>query len=300
MELETKPFGTIISDQAAAAQSAAARRQLGAPLLDFSVGSMFRALAEANAAVALWLQGLILQVLSVTRASTSKAGDLDTWMLDFGLTRSPANLAGGVVRFSRFTPALPALVPVGSLVRTSDGTQSFTVIADDTHVNWDGVMNGYRLVAGAVSIDVPVEAAVAGVAGNVGSSSITLLASAIPGVDTVINPAALIGGTDAEADDAFRDRFQAYLASLSRATPDAIRFAIDQVQAGLTFGIIENEAPDGTPRPAYFTVIVDDGTGTPSASLLSAVAASVENYRPVGVSFAVLGPERVLPQSGGR
>lgn len=294
MDLETKPLSAILSDQAAAAQNAAARRGLGQALLDFSVGSVFRALAEANGAVALWLQAMILQVLSVTRATTSKGGDLDTWMADFGLTRSPAMRASGTVTFSRFTPSLVAFVPVGTLVRSADGSQSFNVIADPLLPAWDEALNGYWIAAGIGQMNLPVQAQAPGTMGNVGSGSIALLGSAVPAVDAVTNAAALSGGTDAESDAAFRARFQAYLTSLSKGTGDAIRFAVDQVQAGLTFGIIENEAPDGTYRPASFLVIVDDGSGFPRPSLLSVVASAVEAYRPVGVAFSVLAPDRVL------
>lgn len=293
MELETKPFGAILSDQAAAAQSAAAKRGLGSALLDFSVGSVYRALAEANAAVALWLQAMVLQVLTVTRATTSKGGDLDTWMADFGQTRSPPVPAIGAVTFSRFTPALPGFVPAGALVRTTDGTQTFAVLTDDELPTWNEALLGYDMAPGVASLTLPVTAVVAGEAGNVGANSVTLIASALPGVDTVNNAAAMIGGNDAESDAAFRLRFHAYMGSLARATPEAIRYAVEQVQAGLSFGLIENETPDGEYRAAYFSVIVDDGTGNPPPSLLSAVAASVENYRPVGVTFAVLGPEKV-------
>lgn len=293
MEVETKPFDAILADQAMAAQSAAARRGLGNALLDFSVGSLFRAMAEGFATVALWLQGVILQLLATTRASTSRGADLDTWMADYGLLRTAPTFAGGNVVMGRFTPALPALVPVGAMVRTSDRVRTFLVRADPLHQAWDATMQGYRVAAGAPNITVPVRAVVEGEAGNVSAASVTLLASAIPGIDTVTNPAGFTGGADAEEDDAFRAKFVAFLASLSRATREAISFAVDQVRPGLTFGIIENEEPDGTPRDAYFQVIVDDGSGQPSSDLLATVAASVENYRPLGVSFAVLPPLRV-------
>jgi hypothetical protein len=41
-------------------------------VLDFTVGSIFRAMAEANAAVGLWIQWLILIVLRQTRLATSQ------------------------------------------------------------------------------------------------------------------------------------------------------------------------------------------------------------------------------------
>ena len=83
--LETKDFDTLVEEQAAIVQGSSSRA-----LLDFSIGSILRAIVEAYAAVAMWLQGLILSVLSLTRAATSSGSDLDSWMADFGLTRLAA------------------------------------------------------------------------------------------------------------------------------------------------------------------------------------------------------------------
>jgi uncharacterized phage protein gp47/JayE len=91
MKLSLKGFTQIIQDMSAALQSSATA------LVDVSVGSVIRAIFEANASVALWMQWLILQILQTTRASTSVGGDLDSWMLDFGLTRLPAGASTGIV-----------------------------------------------------------------------------------------------------------------------------------------------------------------------------------------------------------
>ena len=109
---------------------AAALQSSATALVDVSVGSVLRAIFEANASIALWMQWLILQVLQTTRASTSSGADLDSWMLDFGLSRLPAVPSAGLVTFSRYTPNLPAKIPFGSIVKTGDGVLSFTVVED--------------------------------------------------------------------------------------------------------------------------------------------------------------------------
>ena len=81
MKLNLKGFSQLVQDMGAALQSSAST------LVDVSVGSVVRAIFEANASVALWMQWLVLQVLQTTRASTSQGLDLDSWMLDFGQTR---------------------------------------------------------------------------------------------------------------------------------------------------------------------------------------------------------------------
>ena len=61
----TRTFLDLVRGQVAAIQGAAAG------LVDFTTGSILRAVVEANAAVILWLQGLALTILNTTRASSS-------------------------------------------------------------------------------------------------------------------------------------------------------------------------------------------------------------------------------------
>jgi uncharacterized phage protein gp47/JayE len=284
MQLQLQTFSALVESAAAAVQGAA--RQL----LDLTVGSTLRAILEANASVGLWMQWLILQVLQMTRAATSSGGDLDSWMADFGLARLPGVAAVGSVTFSRFVPFAAALVPAGTEVRTADGSQSFLVIADPTNAAWQAAQNGYLLGAEQSSVTVPVAAMVTGSAGNVQPGTITLIVAALPGIDTVNNAAALARGEDAEPDAAFRLRFQNFINSRSRATEAAVTYAVTSVRQGLVCKIAENQLPDGSAGAGIFTVVVDDGTGAPSASLLSTVSAAVEAVRPLGSIFSVQGP----------
>lgn len=284
MQLKLQSFQTLVSNAAASVQGAANQ------LLDLTVGSTLRAILESNAAVALWMQWLILQVLSVTRASTSSGPDLDSWMADFTLTRLPASQAAGQVTFSRFTPSQSSLIPLNTQVRTTDGSQSFVVSSDPNNAAWSGAQTGYILGAGVASLTVPVQAVTAGAAGNVQPGAIGLIAAAIGGVDSVTNVAALAGGLDAESDTALRTRFASFLASRTRATGLAIGNAVLSTRQGLTYTLQENIAPDGSARPGSFVVTVDDGSGTPSSSLLANVAAAVEAVRPLGSLYAIQPP----------
>ena len=284
MQLPLRSFSQLVSDAAAAVQGAARS------MVDLSVGSVLRALLEANAAIALWLQWIAVQVLAAARAATSQGADLDAWMADFAITRLPAVAASGVVTFTRYVPAAAAFVPVGSLVRSSDGVLGFVVQADTTNAAYDAVRGGFAVGAGVASVSVPVACDTPGAAGNVQAGAITLLASALPGIDTVANAAALAGGLDAESDDVLRARFRNWLASLSRATSLAVKSAVAGVQQGLQAVVLENQLPDGTARMGMFTVVVDDGTGSPSASLLASVSAAIEAVRPIGAIYAVQAP----------
>lgn len=278
MQLRLQDFSTLVSGAAAAVQASSRA------LVDLSVGSVLRAILEANAALALWLQWLILQVQSMTRAATSEGADLDSWMADFALARLPAVAARGQVRFARFAATEAALVPVGTLVRTADAQRGFVVAADASHAAWSADPAGYAMGPGVGSVVVPVAAEQAGAAGNVLAGAITLLADALAGVDTVANDAPTEGGLEAEDDAALRLRFRDYLASRSRATPVAVGYAVASLQQGLRHAIAENIGT-GT-----FVVTVDDGSGTPPPALLASVAEAIEAVRPVGTSFAVQPP----------
>ena len=282
MQVRLKDFSTLVSDAAAAVQGASRA------LVDLSVGSVLRAILEAQASMALWMQWLVVQVLSMTRASTSEGADLDSWMDDFALARLPAVAAIGQVRFSRFATTEAVVVPVGTLVRTADAGQGFAVRADAGHVAFNAGLGGYVMGAGVGSVTVPVVAEVAGSAGNVLAGSITLIADALGGVDTVANDWALSGGLDAETDAALRLRFRDYLASRSRATPVAVGHAVASLRQGLRWRVAE------TVGTGAFVVTVDDGSGTPPSELLEAVALAVEAVRPVGTTFAVQPPVLML------
>jgi uncharacterized phage protein gp47/JayE len=282
MALNIKDFATIVSDQVTAIQATSAR------LIDTTIGSIIRSVTEANAAVVLWIQSLLIALLATTRASTSTGVDLDSWMADYSVTRLPAVAATGNVTFSRFTATNPATIPVGAMVQTGDGSQVFQVVADTTNIAYSN--GAYTLAAGVSSLAVKVQAVTAGVGNNVVIGAINTLATAISGVDTVTNAAAFTNGADAESDAALRARFVSYVASLSKGTKDAIGYAITSLQTGLTYTLVENQTYGGATDYGYFYVVVDDGTGTPGSTLLNSVANAIDRVRPVTSRFGVFAP----------
>ena len=284
MQLQLQDFTTLIRNMAASVQASARA------LIDLTTGSVLRAILEANASIALWMQWLIVLVLAQTRAATSNGTDLDSWVADFSLSRLPGQPAATTAVFSRVTPGLATNIPVGTQVKTVDGAVRFAVLGDPFNPCFDPVANSYVLAANASSIGLSIQTVVPGALGNVQAGTITLLASAIPGVDAVTNPVQAAGGTDPEPDDALRARFTNFIDSRSRATPAAIAFAIDSLQQGLQHVVTENVDPAGNVRPGFFTVTADDGSGTPPASLIAAIAAAIDGVRPVGTMFAVHPP----------
>jgi len=285
--LQTYSFQALVNNIATATQAACSS------LVDFGVGSILRAIAQAVAAVVLWLQAIILQTLTLTRAATSVGADLDSWCADYGFFRLPANSATGQVTLSRFTATQQAVVPVGATVQTADGSQTFTVTIDTTNSAYNASLGGYVIPVNTSSVNVPVQAKVGGSGGNVQASTITVITSPIPGVDAANNSAGFTNGYDAESDASFRARFVLYIASLSKATKTAVNAAVLGVQQGLNDTITENQDYNGTTDMGFFYVVVDDGTGNASSSLLNAVGSAVDAVRPLCSRFAVFAPADV-------
>ena len=274
MQLSLQNFSTLVNGMAATVQGACSS------LIDLTVGSVLRAILEASASVALWLQYLLLQVLTMTRLATSVGSDADSWVQDFGMARLPATFAVGQVVMASFSPdSQAATIPNGATVRTGDGSQSFAVIGGP-----------YIRPIGVATVLVSIQAINGGPGGNVQAGAISLLGTAISGIDTVSNLNALGGGTAAETDVALRLRYVTYINTRSQATEQAIGYAIVSVQQGLSYSIQENVTPDGTAAPGHVNVIVDDGSGTPPAALLAAVAAAIDPVRPVGTLISVNPP----------
>jgi uncharacterized phage protein gp47/JayE len=284
MALSTKDFNSLVQEMVANVQGFAK------VLVDLTIGSILRAVVEATGSVVMWLQGLILALLAITRAATSSGSDLDSWMADYGVTRLPANAATGSVTFSRFTPTQQAVVPVGAVVQTADGSQQYTVNTDTTNPAYNASLGGYVIAAGVSSVAVSVTAVTAGTAANVIAGAISSLAQAIPYVDSVANALAFTNGVDAETDSNFRIRFVSYIQSLSKATKAAIGYAITSLQQGLTYSLIENQTYAGVAQMGNFVVIVDDGTGSPSSTLLGTVSNAVDAVRPFTSTFDVHAP----------
>lgn len=284
MALTFKDFNTLVSDQVTSLQAGAR------VLLDYTVGSVIRSIVEANASVVLWVQSLLANLLQSMRASTAQGSDLDTWMADYGVTRLAASAASGQVTFSRFTNTQQAVVPIGTVVQTADGSQKFTVTTDATNGAYSAGLGGYVLTVGISSVNVPVVANTAGTLANVVIGGISSIAGSIVGVDTVTNANAFTNGSNAEADAALRTRFVAYVASLSKATKAAVAYAITSLQIGLSYTLVENFTYGGVAQGGYFYVVVDDGTGAPGSTLLTSVANAIDAVRPFTSTFGVFAP----------
>jgi uncharacterized phage protein gp47/JayE len=298
MALNSKTFTALVQGMAAAIQSSASG------LVDLSVGSIERAFTEATAGVVLWIQGLILALLLATRASTSVGADLDSFIADLGsgptpidpnlISRFLATGSSGSVVFSRLSTIAQVVLPVGSTVSTQDGSQQYSVPVDLTNTAYSAPLNGYVLPIGTVTVTVKVTALTPGSASNAVAGAINTITSACPGIDAVTNPVGLTSGADAESDLAFLARFRLFIASLREATPKALKFAITNLQAGVACALVENFQYGGAAQAGFFYFIVDDGSGAPPGSLVTAAGQMIDAHRAAGIQFGVYAPTIVL------
>jgi hypothetical protein len=290
--LPTQSFTTIVQNTAAGIQGRASQ------LLNFSIGSVFRAIAEGFAGVFLWFQALALQLLTAIRLNTSSGTDVDTFTADFmplvAGTTSPrlgAQAASGQVVLARLTAGPTTIaIPVGATVLASDRSQTYAVIGDPTYPTYNPFFQGYYLQPGISSIVVPVQAAVPGAAGNVNANTITLLGTAITGIDTVNNPGAFTNGADQESDAALKARFAAYILGLSRGDLYGVEAAILGTGVTVQYAVVEDYNLDGSWHSGYFYVVADDGSGAPSFDFLTNVANAVNSVRPLGTMAGVFPP----------
>jgi hypothetical protein len=274
----SKPIGQFVEDMVATWQSKTGITGT------FEDGDALLAFWQSVATQLDFLQAQIKLVLALVRAQTSTGADLDSWMAQFGFTREPPTFASGLVTFGKLVPAPSTItIPVGSIVQTPGGAIQYQVVADATQPTWNAGAHGYTLSVGASSLTARVQALVFGSASNVIATQLSQLGSTIPGIDTVTNPAAINNGLDAQSDAAFRAAFVLWLLNLAKATKGAILAAVQGVQQGLRVNLLEDETPQGLPLQGSFTVLIDDGSGSAPANVLSLVSTAVDETRAFGV-----------------
>jgi uncharacterized phage protein gp47/JayE len=292
-DLPTRSFNTIVQTIAAGIQGRAAA------LIDLSVGSPLRAIAEAVAGVALWLQAFALQILTVARLATSVGTDVDSFVADFELTRLSESLATGTLTFTRYTAAATSpFVPVGATVQTSDGSQTVTVVADTTNANFSSTLNGYSMPTGATTLTVTAQAQSAGPSGNILAGTAIVPTTPLVGIDQVSNSLAFVGGALAETDNALKARFVLFILGLSRGNIYGVEYALASLNVSIAYTITDQYTYSGVFTPGFFYVVVDDGSGTPSSAFLTAATNAVNSVRPLGVNFSVFAPDLVSANVG--
>lgn len=260
-------------------------------------GDPLKAIFQANVLCGIiFLQSQIVTTSNLTRAATSSGADLDSWMADYGFDRKESTTASGSVQFSvRNVSSGNILIAAGTIIQTLDGTIQYQVIGDTAQSGWSASQNAYVLTAGSLSVNATVEAMTAGSASNVQVGALSQIVSALPGINFVTNLAAIENGTDAEQDQPYRDRFKlSFNTTNAKTTPGGVLAAALNTPGVVSAALIENQDRYGNTRLGYGVIVIDDGSGSPSSTLISAVrnAVSAVNapVRGFTINSLVIGP----------
>lgn len=236
-----------------------------APDLDTSPGSDLYDELRADAAGSALVLYALDNVQQQASASTATGSNLDALGADAGLKRNQAAYATGSVTVNGASgaPAGGWLVPVNT---------RFLTAADANGTTITFLATAQTVVAGSGSASVPVQALLAGAAGNIASGAIASMDS-VPGV-TYSTSAAMTGGADAETDAAFRGRILASKTVLYSAA--AVQAAALTV-AGVAFSYL-NDPKNGSGSTTCYAAASD---GSLSGSLQTAVQTAVNAVLPL-------------------
>jgi uncharacterized phage protein gp47/JayE len=173
----------------------------------------------------------------------------DEHALTYGLVRKDATKATGVVRFTG-----PATTPIETGVQV--GTEPADPDAEG--IVFQTTQSGVIPVGGY--IDLTVEAMEAGAGSNIAVGQASLLLSAVSGIASVANLAAISGGEEQESDEALRDRTLLEIASAQGAGT-----AADYVRWSLAYPGVGHVTVQ-SPGAGAVTVIVTDAANQPVAA----------------------------------
>lgn len=167
---------------------------------------------------------------------TAKGYALNLRAQDYSLIREPAIKATGYVTFvgTNGTVITPGVIVAKPATDITD------------QVRFVVKVGGTIPVSG--SLELAIEAEVAGEIGNVGDGEITELVSSIPGVTSITNAAGTRLGREEEDDETLRERILRTIAGLSRGTVPAIRagavdFRVQELTLAGSIDAIATEIP---------------------------------------------------------
>lgn len=209
---------------------------------------------------------------------TAEGEQLDLHGAQRGVTRRDAVKATGVVSFSRYLPlSFDLVVPKGTICATSG----------EPVVEYETTQEAV-LKAGKLTIDIPVEAVVAGASGNAAAGYVTTLVNAPTGINYAANKEAITGGKDPEEDEEFRQRvLDAYSLSSSGANADYYR-QVAESQEGITQVQV---VPRVSGAGSVLLYLWGDGAA-PSQEVMDAVKAELDRQREIGVTVTVMAAQK--------
>lgn len=240
-------------------------------ITDFNVGSAVRTILEGVAAIAEELWFSLRFYTYKFFISTSSGEWLDRRLGDFGMIRKQGSAAFGELIIGRDTPTqIGILIPSGTIFQNDTGEIRYSTKSD------------VRINIGETTVIVQVEAIDVGTAYNLAAGTILKQSGiAITGIEWA-KIKLMGGGEDIEDDESFKAKVPDYFDSLGRGIENAIKYAALNVTGVKSVTLKENH-----PSKGWFTIYIDDGSGTANQTLLQTVRAVLEDYRAFTILYIV-------------
>lgn len=223
------------------------------------------------------VQSLLSQadwVLEQSFPQTAKGAYLDYHAQMRGIVRRSATPASGLLRFF-----------AGGSSPTDYEIPAGTVCMNDAGIKFRTTEDAV-LREGESCVDVPAQATEPGEQGNAIAGAVIVISAVPTGIVACTNPEAFAGGSDAETDDALRERI---LESYHRL-PNGANAAFYEQEA-LQFDDVAAAKAVGRARGiGTVDVYIAAQAGAPTAELCAAVAAALESKREIAVDLRVLAP----------
>ena len=222
-------------------------------LTDITDSSIFKHTLAAHAREldeVYFQMGLLQDTFSLDTAAGQDMDDRAAQVSPALITRVPATRSIGQVTFSRTGTSGTVTIPAGTVVQTASAVQFATSVA--------------ATILDTATTATPVDAVaqLPGAAGNVAANSVTRFGSKPVGVDAVTNGSTFNGGADSEADDVFRARIRAFIASLARGTTEALEFVATNVALSDGRRVRSAHVFEDPDNRGEVVLYVDDGAGT--------------------------------------
>lgn len=208
---------------------------------------------------------------------TAVGEELDKHAQLRGVSRRQASRATGTVRFfAGEERTAAAVIPEGTVCMTAEGGRFLTTRAGTVPV-------------GEAWLDLPVEAAEAGSAGNVPAGRIVYLAVPPEGITACANPEALTNGQDTEDDETLRERVLATYRRLANGANAAF-----YEQAAMSFdGVAAVTVLPRNRGVGTVDIVAAARGGMPDQTLLDALQDYFDGVREIAVDVQVTAPAAV-------
>lgn len=224
-------------------------------LSNFEIGSRIRTL----------LEGLSLELANsdINVLNGFKNISLDNFYTAFGFARKLGNKGTGFIRIEHTGHATPMVYPVFTI--DLFGVQFTTILPVTIPVGSTFVM------AEVIAVETGVDGNILALSIDTDQGKGTILDNTIV-YDRIYNQAAFTGGTNEESDADRLTRWQAYIKSFRKSTPEACLAAALGVNGVVEASVINNINPyTNTPETGWVSLYVTDGTSNPPQALIDEV-----------------------------